>query len=114
MQAQASKRYQHVAEMRTALQNRGKLVEDPNNIIQQTVVYTLPPQHAQRRQFPNLRILSIGLLLLLVLAIGIVLSTPNGEPWNGLSMLTPLSSVIIPYPSLSGVYDLVDHKNRFL
>jgi serine/threonine-protein kinase len=114
MQAQASKRYQHVAEMRTALQNRGQVVADPNNIIQQTVVYTLPPQHAQRRQFPNLRILSIGLLLLLVLAIGIVLSTPNGEPWNGLSMLTPLSSVIIPYPSLSGVYDLVDHKNRFL
>lgn len=113
MQAQASKRYQNVADMRAALQNRRKLVEDPHDFIQQTIMYTLPPQHVQQRQFPNLRILSIGLLLLLVLAIGIVLSTPNSEPWNGLSMVNSLSSIIIPYPAFSGVYDLTDHKNRF-
>ena len=108
MQAQASKRYQNVAEMRAALQNRRKPMEEPHSFIQKASGYTPSPQPAQRRRFPNLRVLSIGLLLLLALAIGIVLNTSNGKPWDALSKPDSVSSVVISYPSPSTAYDLDD------
>jgi len=86
MQVQANDRYQSIAEMRDALQNRRSITVRKNTQSLQPTDYLLSNYEEPPRRRPAAVVLwGIGVLFILMLAAGIALSAPGGWQWNGLA-----------------------------
>lgn len=93
MQIQANERYPTIADMREALLHRRSITVRKSNQAGDTADYTLSTYVIQsQRRSPAPFLWGGGLLLLLLLAVGIVLSAPNGWPWNRLTAPDPAAT----------------------